>query len=206
MQKSLYRFRIAKTPSSVSDSRAARPTARTPPVTESSLDITAEFEGAGIEHDNARQSARAACERCRRMKRKCSKTYPSCSVCLRGAHRCSFSARKETPQESVERLEAKIELLTKHSVEPRAATTVSVSTHEGQNNAPKPQAIVQESFTNQISVHDTPMANSIIQDQILPTSFSDNAISTDSRHDNLNHSLERGRLNLGDQALQFSTQ
>lgn len=136
MQRSLHRFRVSK---NARQTLEADPLVGVRPTTKLLLQTTEEARVGEDEHDTVSRAVRSACERCRRMKRKCSKTYPTCTLCSNGNFICSFADRIETPQESVRRLEAKIEWLTKQLNDARPTDLTS---NTGQDSMTIPATIL----------------------------------------------------------------
>ena len=129
-KSSLHRFRISKTvvPSDKGDNKPL-PLPAVPrqslanteqnlghfqrPVTEPSEPSVALLliNGDG----KSRRGSQPACERCRRMKRKCSKNGSSCTICINGGLQCSFSdpVQSVSSVTQARRLQARVEWLTK---------------------------------------------------------------------------------------------
>lgn len=53
-----------------------------------------------------------ACDRCRTFKKRCSRTFPSCSLCVHAGEVCSLSIPPNSDDETVSELKARVEALT----------------------------------------------------------------------------------------------
>lgn len=111
MQKSIHRFRIAK-PSIINET--APGAAKNP---DPDVGVTNEDESSSGGHDKGSdlKAARpnSACERCRRLKRKCSRTLPQCSLCIAAGSICSLSNAKIVSYAQVKHLIDQVEHLSK---------------------------------------------------------------------------------------------
>lgn len=54
-----------------------------------------------------------ACDRCRSFKKKCSRTFPTCTLCANAGQRCSFSTSASSSEAQAHHLRARVEWLTR---------------------------------------------------------------------------------------------
>ncbi|KAH7139483.1 STB5 protein [Dendryphion nanum] len=73
-----------------------------------------------------------ACERCRQFKKRCSRTFPVCTLCAHAGHPCSFSVRVEANDVQTHHLKARVEwlsqFLNEHILSNTTASVDSIDT------------------------------------------------------------------------------
>ncbi|CAK7233194.1 Rac GTPase-activating protein BCR/ABR [Sporothrix eucalyptigena] len=96
MNASVHRFRVRRASHHESD--------------DSGLDKDASASTGG----GRRRPAIPACDRCRRFKKKCSRTFPSCALCAATGHVCSLATTANNSQAQMHHLRARIAWLSQH--------------------------------------------------------------------------------------------
>ncbi|KKY25076.1 putative fungal specific transcription factor domain-containing protein [Phaeomoniella chlamydospora] len=102
MEQSLHRFRLAASPV-----RQSRP----PP--DGKISTTQISKKRKLDQEDQNSMSLPACERCRRLKKRCSKSLPKCDTCIRAGRQCSFAFPPPEGSTRVD-LEARIRLLSHH--------------------------------------------------------------------------------------------
>ncbi|KAH8596797.1 fungal-specific transcription factor domain-containing protein, partial [Bisporella sp. PMI_857] len=116
MEKSLHRFRISKAPTTTNRGSDVGQDSEVPTSQSGTSPSNGTIDVPTVDSDVTRRRilAQPACERCRRMKRKCSKTRPACTLCLNSGLQCSFSEASVPPIRQARQLQARVEWLSRY--------------------------------------------------------------------------------------------
>ncbi|CAK7221936.1 Rac GTPase-activating protein BCR/ABR [Sporothrix bragantina] len=114
-----------------------------------------------------RRPAIPACDRCRRFKKKCSRTFPSCTLCAATGHGCSLATAASSNDAQVHHLRARIAWLSQHVNASRPAGQAPVESVPTGANLPTSQ-------TNTPAV-------------LSPNSTSPSAVAFPARHAEVQH-------------------
>jgi hypothetical protein len=108
MKYTTHRFRIAKP--SAGGTTPGRPSG-------SSVLSPSSAAGGSETHDGTEEAGRssgAACQRCRRLKKRCSKTIPGCEQCCNAGQACSLAGLLKPRPTSPRQLQSRIDFLTRY--------------------------------------------------------------------------------------------